>query len=505
MQQTIQSVLIVGGGSAGWMAAAMLSKLFAGQLSIQLVESDAIATVGVGEATIPPIQLFNNVLGIKEADFLTATQGTCKLGIEFQGWGNADSCYMHAFGEIGRPLGLTPFQHFWLRAKALGDESELWQYSLNWLAAKQGRFHNASQLGGSTAGHNSIKGLSYAYHFDAGFYAQFLRKLSEANGVQRIEGRIEQVHCDPESGDIQSLQLENGTHLNADLFIDCSGFRSLLLGQALQVPFEDWSHWLPCDRAVAMATEGQHAAQPYTRSIAHEAGWQWHIPLQHRSGNGLVYSSAYYSDEQALQCLKDNLQDKTISEPNFLRFRTGRRQLQWHKNCIALGLASGFLEPLESTSLHLVQTGITRLVKLFPHRGIKTADIAEYNRQSQYEFERIRDFIILHYHLNNRSEPFWQQVREMAIPESLRHKIELFRASGSVVKEQDELFAEVAWLQVLLGQGAEPLDFHPLAQQLTPEQLKGFMQDLRHLLSSTAAKLPQHQAFIDYMQQQASV
>lgn len=494
MNQGVRKVLIVGGGSAGWMAAAMLARLLGKQVTISLVESDAIATVGVGEATIPPIQLFNQVLGLDEAEFLAKTQGTIKLGIEFENWGKQDQRYMHAFGDLGRDLGLTPFVHLWLRAKAEGHGQGLWDYSLNYQAAKAGRFIPLERIPGSP-----LKGLVHAYHFDAGLYAKLLRQYAEGAGITRIEGEITAVPLD-DSGAIAAVQLASGKRLEADLYIDCSGFRALLIEGALKAGFEDWRHWLPCDRALAVPSSNSGQPRPYTRAIAHEAGWQWQIPLRHRTGNGHVYASEYLSDDEAAAKLLANLEGEPLAEPRLIRFQTGRRKAQWRKNCVSLGLASGFLEPLESTSLHLVQSGITRLIKLFPRLQINPALVDEYNRQSAQEFEAIRDFIILHYHLNQRPEPFWQARRQMPVPASLARRMALFAATGRVFWEQHELFTEPAWYQVMLGQNLAPADYGPMADGLEQGQLQKLLADTRTTISQTCQKLPSHGDFLARVQ-----
>lgn len=487
----VKQVLIVGGGTAGWMTAAMLSKLMGPQLSIRLIESDAIGTVGVGEATIPAIQHFNAALGINEAEFLQATQGTIKLGIQFESWGKAGDSYMHAFGPVGRPLGFTAFHHFWLAAQARGDKSSFWDYSLNYQAAHAGKYAPLPQIPNTP-----LQGLLHAYHFDASLYAAFLRRYSEQLGVVRTEGTIGAVVKTP-AGDIASVTLQDGQSFSADLFIDCSGLRALLIGQELGGGYEDWRHWLPCDSALAVPTAAILPVMPYTRAIAHSGGWQWRIPLQHRTGNGLVYSSRFLDDSAARQTLMSNLDAEALAEPRKISFVTGRRKQQWLQNCVAIGLSSGFLEPLESTSIHLIQSAVVRLVQCFPQQTDMAALRLEYNRQSQQEFEAIRDFIILHYHLNQRNDNgLWQYCRTMALPDSLAQRMELFRQSGAVFRQQDELFTEVAWQQVMLGQHLWPQHYHPLANSLTDDQLSCFLADLKAIISRTAAQLPSHQQFL---------
>lgn len=492
MQQIgFQNVLIVGGGTAGWMSAALLKRVFGSTLNIRLIESDVIGTVGVGEATIPAIQHFNAALGINEAEFLQATQGTIKLGIQFENWGKEGDSYMHAFGGIGKPLGFTSFHHFWLAAKARGDISSFWDYSLNYQAARAGKYWPLAQIPNTP-----LAGLHYAYHFDAGLYATFLRRFSEQLGVQRTEGTIASVQKNA-AGELTSVILEDGQSFRADLFIDCSGLKALLIGQELDVAYEDWRHWLPCDSAIAVPTSLTRPILPYTRSIAHAGGWQWRIPLQHRTGNGLVYSSQYLDDVKAHETLLSNLDAEMLTEPRKISFITGRRKQQWQQNCIAIGLSSGFLEPLESTSIHLIQSAIVRLVQHFPVNHEITALRDNYNRQSQQEFEAIRDFIILHYYLNQRDDQgLWHYCRNMTLPNSLLEKIALFTESAVVFRQQDELFTEVAWQQVMLGQHLLPKQYNLLADSLSPQQLKGFLSDLSTIMLATAKQLPSHEEFL---------
>ena len=490
MNTQIKKVVIVGGGTAGWISAALLKKTIGHPIDIELIESESIGTVGVGEATIPPIRLLNSVLGINESEFLAKTQGTIKLGIQFENWRIPGEQYFHSFGAAGKSMAFCHFHHFWQRARSLGLQTSLWDYDLNYLAAKAGKFAQINSQ-------DPIVELPYAYHFDAGLYAQFLREISEKMGVVRTEGLIEHVEQEAENGHITKLVLQSGRTINGDLFIDCSGFRALLIQQKLNAGFDDWSHWLPCDRAVAMPSKRHAHTLPYTRSIAHSAGWQWRIPLQHRNGNGLVYSSQHYSQQQALDLLSANLDSEALGEPNFIQFKTGRRRKQWSHNVVAVGLSSGFLEPLESTSIHLIQSAIVRLIHMFPHQGIQAADVAEYNRQSQVEYEQIRDFIILHYHVNERDDSqFWRDLRHMAVPDSLRHKIELFAATGRLFREQNDLFLESSWLQVMLGQGIKPRDYHPIANNPSPQQLFDMLNAVQAIKNEPLAKLPSHDDFL---------
>lgn len=488
----IRSVVIAGGGTAGWMAASVLAKAFGRAFEITLIESEEIGIVGVGEATIPQIRHINNFLEIDENAFLKATQGSFKLAIQFNDWGRLGDSYMHAFGDIGMPLGLTPFHHYWLRAKAAGQGGSLWDYSVNYQIAARDRFAIMDRVGASR-----LTGTRHAFHFDAGLYARFLRGRAEAAGVTRIEGKIVETHLRGADGFVEGVTLEGGRRIDGDFFIDCSGFRGLLIEGALKAGYEDWTQWLPCDRAVAAPCAHGQTLRPYTQASARKSGWQWRIPLQHRVGNGHVYCSRYISDDEAASVLKANLEGELLAEPRFLRFVTGMRKRQWVKNCVSLGLASGFLEPLESTSIHLIQSGVSRLVSMFPDRRFDPALIEEFNRQSRFEFERIRDFIILHYHANERDDsPFWIERREMAVPEALQAKIDLFRATGRIYREHEELFTETGWLQVLIGQGVAPERYHPLADQLSEEQLSGFLGDIRTLIDRAAAAAPLHADYI---------
>lgn len=489
----IKNVVIVGGGTAGWITASLLVKVLGKAIDITLIESEKIGIVGVGEASIPPMGPFNSAIGIKESDFLKATKGTIKLGIQFENWKQKGDAYMHAFGGVGKNFPFCDFSHFWLRYKNEGGQKDFWDFSLNYQAAKQNKFAPVQQIEGT-----NLPGITHAYHFDAGLYAKLLRSHSEAQGVKRLEGIVAQVNQHHQTGDIESLVMESGDVIAGDLFVDCTGLHSLLIEKTLNTGFEDWSHWLPCDRAIAVPCEKTEPIAPYTRSIAHDYGWQWRIPLQHRTGNGLVYSSKHMSDDAAKTLLLSNLDGKPLGEPRLIPFRTGIRRKQWHNNVVSIGLSSGFLEPLESTSIHLIQTAAIRLAKHFPYQGIKQAEVDEYNRQSRFEFERIRDFIILHYKVNQRSDSeFWQACQRMDIPETLAKKIELFEQSGKVFRDIDELFTEIAWQQVMIGQGIEPKNYHPLASTLEKEQLNELMANLATLIDSTVKKLPSHQQSLE--------
>jgi tryptophan halogenase len=497
-KQAIEKLVVVGGGTAGWMSAALISQLFKGTLEIELVESDAIGTVGVGEATIPPIQVFNDLAGVDEQEFLRDTKATIKLAIEFQNWGAIGDRYLHGFGFVGRNVGAISFQHVYLKALAAGVAGPISDYSLNNLAAAAGRFNRLARIEDTP-----LPGISYAYHFDAGLYAKFLRKQSEARGVKRSEGRIQEVILDAESGDVSKLMMEDGREISGDFFIDCSGFNSLVFNKSLGVEYEDWSEWLLCNRALAVPSSSEpQSLRPYTQSIAHDAGWQWRIPLQHRTGNGHVYCDRYISEDEATQVLLDNLEGEPLKEPLSLRFTPGCRKKLWHRNCVALGLASGFIEPLESTSIHLIQIGITNLLKVFPTKGDNSAKAREYNRRMRYEYEAIRDFIILHYHQTSRDDtPFWEQVKNMEIPSNLREKMASFAESGHLYRIDDELFTEVGWLQVMLGQGIRPRQYNALADTLSNEKVGEYLQNLHMILKTTVNRLQQYPEFLKSISQ----
>ena len=473
------------------MTAAALGHFLDSGYRIRLVESEEIGTVGVGEATIPQIRLFNQALGLDEDAFLRATQGTFKLGIEFSGWTRPGEAYMHAFGDIGRDVGLVAFQHYWLRARALRLAGPLADYSLNEIAARLGRMHRGAPL---TA--KAVPPMPYAFQFDAGLYAAYLRRFAEARGVERIEGRIAAVERDGESGDVARLRMDGGKAIDGDIFIDCSGFRGLLIEGALATGYDDWTRWLPCDRAVAVPCVNGGDFTPYTRATAHRAGWQWRIPLQHRTGNGRVYCSSMISDDEVTAGLMANLDGAPLAEPRVLKFTTGKRRRAWSHNVIAIGLAGGFMEPLESTSIHMIQSAVSRLLKLLPGRTVAPALRDEFNRQTDFEYERIRDFLILHYWANQRDEPFWQQCRTMELPDTLQAKIDLFRATGQIVREHEELFTEVGWLQVLAGQGVTAAHWHPLADQIAATDLSDYMTTLTALYRREAASYPTHVDFI---------
>ncbi|HEX5787441.1 MAG TPA: tryptophan halogenase family protein [Woeseiaceae bacterium] len=487
---TVRKLVIVGGGTAGWMSAALLKRVLGRVVDVELIESDEIGIIGVGEATIPPIQHVNAVLGLDEAEFLRETKASIKLAIRFENWRAQGERYYHTFGAPGRSQAFCPFHHFWLRAEQAGIHSNLWDYDLNYICAEANRFSKLKA-------NDPVWEMPYAYHFDASLYGQYLRRYSERLGVRRTEGLIEGVALDGETGAVQSLKLRDGREIAADFFIDCSGGRGLLVQQHLGVGYEDWDHWLPCDRAVAMPSKRFDVTVPYTRSIAHAAGWQWRIPLQHRNGNGLVYSSRHYSDDEAAALLRSNVESEPLAEPKVIRFRTGRTREQWSRNVVAVGLSSGFLEPLESTSIHLIQSAVVRLLHYFPHRGVTAELRDEYNRESRHEYELIRDFIILHYWRNDRDDGgFWRDVRNMAVPERLVRKTAVFAANGALEQDQKDLFRDASWLQVMLGQGIMPRDYHPLADTLTEQELRAKLENTRKVKLQPMDRILGHDEFL---------
>ncbi|MCX7283327.1 MAG: tryptophan 7-halogenase [Novosphingobium sp.] len=489
----IETVVIVGGGTAGWMAAAAASRfLDDGRRKIVLVESEEIGTVGVGEATIPPILNFNALLGIPEEEFVRETQATFKLGIEFANWGALGERYMHPFGSIGRDFEGVAFHQIWAKFREQAGLGPITDYSMACVAAAAGKFAPPS-----ADPRTPMSQLGYAYHFDAGLYARFLRKYAEAGGVVRHEGRIGAVERDGESGFVSAVVLHDGRRIAGDLFIDCSGFRSLLLGDALGVPYHDWSAWLPCDSALAVPSERTAPLLPYTRSTAHAAGWQWRIPLQHRTGNGHVYCSAFMTDDAAEQVLLANLDGKPLADPRKISFTAGVRDRLWEKNVIALGLAGGFIEPLESTSIHLIQTGISKLFWLFPDKRCSAVERDEYNRLMGEQFAYIRDFIILHYKATARDDtPFWRQVRDMAIPDSLARKIALFREKGRILRYDHDLFDVPSWVAVMLGQNLVPVGYDALADALDDARVEAALRNLAATYAAQAARLPTHADYI---------
>lgn len=491
-QELVRNVVILGGGTAGWMVAAALAKALNGGIRLTVVESDQIGTVGVGEATIPLILRFNEHLGIDEAEFMRETQGVYKLGIEFVDWGRLGHRYMHSFGRFRPDASSVSLEQLWLKLNALGRAPDIGQFRIAEQAALAGKFMRPRD----DVPDSPLSDLAYAYHFDASLYAQFLRRYSEARGARRVEGHVVDVELD-ESGLIKTLKLASGESVAGDFFIDCSGFRGRLIEEVYHAGYEDWTHWLPCDRAVAVPSAGKRPPSPYTRSTALTAGWQWRIPLQHRTGNGYVFSSRHISEDEATATLLANLDTEPLTEPRTLRFVTGMRRKSWYRNCVAIGLSSGFLEPLESTGIHLIQSAIGRLIDFFPSREFTDADIDEYNRQTRREYEQARDFVILHYHLMDRTDsPFWNYCRTMPIPESLRRRIDLFRGHGRIVREDQELFAEGSWLQVFLGQGLRPRGYQPLVDLADTEAIARYLEQLRGTIDKCVEFMPTHDAFI---------
>lgn len=488
----IKKIVIFGGGTAGWMTAAALAKfLVSRDCAVVLVESEEIGTVGVGEATLPHLRAFNQKLGIDEFEFMQATQATFKLGIDFINWNEVGERYIHPFGDFGREIKGVPFYHYWLRYKKLGGTLNLEDFSLPILAARANKFNFPSDDVESL-----FSSFSYAYHIDAGLYAAFLRKYSEARGVVRIEGLVREVETSPEDGRVTLLKMDSGEAVEGDFFIDCSGFRSELLGKKLGVAFEDWSQWLPCDRAVAMPCEGGFPGA-YTRATAEPHGWRWQIPLRHRMGNGYVYSSGHVSDDEALALLRKNLSGEALAEPNFLRFKAGKRTACWAKNVVAIGLSGGFLEPLESTSIYLIQVAITKFIQFFRTDKIEMASAQEFNRQMQLEFDRIRDFLILHYHATARQDSnFWTYCKNMSVPEDLHFKMQLFRESSKVVEYEHGLFLEPSWIAVYLGQGVIPKGFDVRAKSIASNELNAAMLNLNQHLTKAVEKMPLQLEFL---------
>jgi tryptophan halogenase len=491
--ERLRSVVIVGGGTAGWMTAAALAQLLKNRYCpVRLIESEEIGTIGVGEATIPQINIYNRMLGLDENDFVRNVQGTFKLGIQFRDWTRLGHTYFHPFGALGVDMEGVSFHAYWLKLHQLGEAPELIDYSLQALAAMQGKFMRPVN-----AGNSPLSKIAYAFQFDAVLYARYLRRYAEARGVVRTEGKVKEVKLRGEDGFIEAVVLEDGQRIEGDLFIDCSGFRGVLIEQALHTGYEDWTHWLPCDRAVAVPSASTAELAPYTRSTARSAGWQWCIPLQHRVGNGYVYSSQYISDDEAAGTLLKNLDGEPLSSPRQLRFVTGRRKKFWNRNCVAIGLSAGFMEPLESTSIHLIQSGIAKLLMLFPDRRFEAAEIDQYNRMTTWEYERIRDFLILHYTATERDDSaFWRHCRSIEVPDFLAHKIELFRTRGRIFRESDELFNDTSWFAVLIGQNIRPRTYDPLVDVLDADETRRRLAHIRTTIANSAATMPEHREFI---------
>lgn len=485
--QAVKRVVIAGGGTAGWITAAALSRQLGKLIEVTLVESDDIGTIGVGESTVPTAPGFHRLIGIDEQEFMRATGSSFKLGINFENWGQIGDRYIHSFGTLGKSTWMAEFHHIWLQANAEGIASDLGDYCFELAAARESKFAIADQLP-----------INYAYHLDAGYYARYLRQLSEAAGARRIEGKIASVEQHPETGFITALLLQSGARIEGDLFIDCTGFRGLLIEQTLNAGFEDWSHWLPTDSALPVQTRSVGPAVPLTSAIAHDAGWLWRIPLQHRVGNGLVYCSEHLSDDAALDRLMGMIEGEVLIEPRVIRFKAGRRRKVWDKNCVALGLASGFVEPLESTSIHMIMVAVTRLIQLFPFDGCDAPLIRRFNDMSQHEIENVRDFVILHYHLTERDDsPFWRYCRTMEIPDTLAERIALFGEDAHGFQRLEELFRIDSWVQVMLGQRLQPRGHHHMARLMQPAQLHKALDDLKANIARAVAKLPAHQDFLN--------
>jgi tryptophan halogenase len=493
----VRSIVILGGGTAGWMTAAALSKVNENRLfQVSLIESDEIGTIGVGEATIPTIHWFNQVVGLDEDEFLRETKATFKLGIEFRDWTRPGHVYFHPFGRFGAPQDGSMFYHRWIRASLEGRSDDWQAYSLAALAARAGRFSRPSNDPRSL-----LSTLGYAYQFDAGLYARHLRKLAERSGVKRFEGKVEKIEQDPESGFVTALTTNRGDRLEGDLFIDCSGFRGLLIEQTLKTGLEDWSHWLPCDRAQAVPCARVEAPTPYTSVIGHEGGWRWRIPLQHRTGNGIVYSSQFLGDDEAAQVLMGALDGEPLDDPRLIRFQTGRRRKAWNKNVVAIGLSAGFLEPLESTSIHLIQSGIAKLLALFPSRDCEAVTAEQFNRVFSADMEVVKDFLVLHYHATaaERTGALWAHCRHMSLPDELVYKEEHFRRTGRIVLGTDELFKEASWFAVMMGQGIQPTGYNPLTDVYEAEANLAHLARVKAALQDACGRLPSHESFLPEM------
>lgn len=489
----IRKIVIVGGGTSGWMTAAALSKVLKGRYQISLVESDEIGTIGVGEATIPMISIFNRMLDFDENQFLRETQASFKLGIEFVNWGRLGDRYIHGFGTIGQDNWTVDFHQYWLKQFLAGKARPLDRYSINTAACLGNKFMRPR----ADMPNSPLSQIAYAFHFDAALYARFLRNYSQERGVERVEGRIEQVMQREGDGAVTGVKLHGGLVVEGDFFIDCSGFRALLIEGALRTGFEDWSHWLPCNRAVAVPCESVTPLTPYTRATARQAGWQWRIPLQHRIGNGHVFCAEHISEDEATAVLLSNLDGAPLTDPRPIRFTTGKRKRAWNKNVVSVGLASGFVEPLESTSIHLVQMSIAHLLTYFPAAGLEQRDIDQYNRVMDQEYGWVRDFIILHYKATERTDtPFWNQCRTMEVPQTLTDRMELFRSHGRVFREGNELFTKVSWLQVMHGQRVTPRTYHPLTDLLGEEEIQAYLDQVEGVIAACTEVMPAHSAFI---------
>ncbi|NCP12970.1 MAG: tryptophan 7-halogenase [Sphingomonadales bacterium] len=487
----IERIIIVGGGTAGWMAAAALSRIKAGRaVEITLIESETIGTVGVGEATIPPFVGFNDLLGITESEMLAEVGGTFKLGIQFENWGKLGDSYIHPFGAYGYTMGGISFHHIWHRMNRAGDKRPIQVFNVETMAAYFGKFARTQDFK-----RDDLPPVNYAYHLDAGRYAAFLRRFAETRGVVRQEGKVDDVALDGETGFVTGVTLEDGRKFAGDLFVDCSGFRGLLIEQALKTGYDDWSRYLPCNRAVALPCQREDGSPPppFTRATAHSAGWQWQVPLQHRNGNGHVYCSSYMEDQPALDILLGNIAGKPQAEPNWLRFTTGRRRKFWNKNVVALGLAAGFMEPLESTSIHLINTGIDKLISLLSLDGITQVQEDTFNRLTGREYARIRDFLILHYNATQRTDSdFWNYVRTMDVPDTLKEKVEIFRANGQIFREEDELFTETSWAAVMMGQGIQMGGHNAMADSLDTATTRTEVDEMEKSIRYLVQAMPGH-------------
>lgn len=488
----IHSIIIVGGGTAGWMTAAALARVLStAQCKVQLIESDDIGTIGVGEATIPSLATFNNTLGINEAEFMKATQATFKLGIDFVNWKKEGSSYIHPFSQFGTEIDGLPFTHYWQKAFSLGIAPELSEYSLSCLACVNNRFALPQKIANSP-----LSKISHAYHLDATLYAQYLRKYAEQRGVERTEGKVVSVG-QHENGFIKSVTLESGAKFEADFFIDCSGFQGILIEKALESGYDDWSDLLPADSAIAVASEKSYPTTPYTRATAHKVGWQWRIPLQHRTGNGYVYSSKFISDEAAEKLLLENIDTPPLSSPRKIKFTTGKRKEIWKNNCLAVGLASGFVEPLESTSIYLIQSVISKFLALYPQKNNFEPLREKFNTNINYDYESIRDFIILHYKATERKDSeFWSFCRNLEIPETLNKKIELYKNSSQLFRDNNELFSEPSWLAVMHGQGITANHYNPIVDSMPLEELSQRLRKVHSVIKKCSSVLPSHDEFI---------
>ena len=487
MRTIKKRVIVAGGGTSGWLAAAALGKLLGKTLDITLIESEVIGRIGVGEATIPPLRAFHKLLGISEREFMAKTQATFKLGIEFLNWGLVGDNYFHSFGVTGKDCWACDFQHFWVSAHQKGFADPFGSYCPELVAARQGKMLGSDE-----------SGINYAYHLDAGLYAGFLKKLSLDSGVKWVEGVIDGVQINSENGFIDHLKLKDGRIVEGDLFLDCTGFQALLIEGALNTSYESYSHFLPCDSAVAIQTELVNEPRVYTQAIAHDFGWQWRIPLQHRVGNGLVYCSRYVSDDEAFSALQNGLESPSITEPRMFKYKTGRREKVWNKNCVAIGLSAGFLEPVESTSIHLAMSAILRLLRMFPGAEIDHVMVNEFNRQSREEMERVRNFVILHYCATERKDsPFWRYCKNMEIPPELENRIKLFCDNGVIPLTEKELFRIDSWTQVMFGQRLMPKSYHPIVDMMEERHLNEFLKSIKTKVDATVGAMPSHQEFID--------